>query len=62
MSEFSIKNNIIKLGQNEEKCVYEHSGFIDIHEKRLSVSRHRRFLDERTKYKPVKEKCLIKKK
>lgn len=59
MSEFSIKDYGIKLGQNNEKCVYESSGFIDIHQKRYGISRRRRQLDEKNTMRP---KCLIKKK
>ena len=52
MSEFSINNNGIKLGQKEESCVYTHPGFINIHEKRECRSRCRRQSDERTSMKP----------
>ncbi len=45
MSEFSINNKLIKLGQKKESCVYMHSGFINIHEKRECISRCRRQAD-----------------
>lgn len=46
-SEFSSKKNKIKLGTNNERCVVENPGFVNIHQKRLSISRKRRFEDER---------------
>lgn len=55
-SEFSIKDNKIKLGTNNERCVIENPGFINIHQKRLSNSRKRRFDEERiTKIKKFKK-------
>lgn len=48
MSEFSKNNNGFKLGQKEESCVYTHSRFINVHEKRECISRCRRQSDERT--------------
>lgn len=63
MSEFSINNDGIKLGRKHDRCVYTHSGFINIHEKRECISRCRRKSDERTALKPGQvPKCLIKKK
>ena len=53
-SEFSSKNNKIKLGTNNEGCVVKNSGFINIHQKRLSNSHRRRFEDEKIKYKSIK--------
>ena len=63
MSEFSINNGGIKLGQKDDRCVYTHSGFINIHEKRECISRCRRQSDGRNAMKPQHTpKCLIKKK
>ena len=53
-SEFSSKDNKIKLGTNNEGCVVKNSGFINIHQERLSISRRRRFKDEKIKYKSIK--------
>lgn len=53
-SEFSSKNNKIKLGTNNERCIVENPGFVNTHQKRLSISRKRRFEDEKIKYKSIK--------
>lgn len=63
MSEFSINKGEIKLGKKHDSCVYTHSGFINIHEKRECISRCRRKSDERIALKPGQvPKYLIKKK
>lgn len=55
MSEFSIKPQPVKLmGNKKEGSVIDNS-YVDIHEKKYSISRRRRKEDERTKHTIIKK-------